>query len=367
MVVAILLVLGGVARAVLPNVVRDYVNRTLDRSLAYQGRIGGIEIRLWRGAYAIHNVRISHRLANVPVPFFAAREVDFSIQWDALIHGRIVGQFVLQQPQLNFVAQGGQSEGQTGVGGPWLQMIRDLFPFTINSVLIQDGSVHFRSYGSATGVNVYLSHLNGSIDDLSNITDQTKPLITTVQATALAMDQAELQLKMTLDPFSYRPTFHLALRLLGLDVTRLNDLALAYGKFDFKHGWFDLVLEGDSKEGQITGYVKPLFRDLTVFSLTQDLKEDTVLQFFWQALVGATTTIFRNIPRNQFGTLIPFTGDASGTTTADIPATVGNMLRNAFVRAYLPRLQATQTTAPQLQFQPASFIEFLSTTANQTE
>ena len=81
------------------------------------------------------------------------------------------------------------------------------------------------------------------------------------------------------------------LRLLGLDVTKLNDLALTYGKFNFKRGWFDLVLETDSKEGQMTGYVKPLFRNLRVFSLTQDIKEDSVLQFFWQALVGTATGV----------------------------------------------------------------------------
>src|SRR5438105_10557717 len=115
---------------------------------------------------------------------------------------------------------------------------------------------------------------------------------------------------MTLDPFSYRPTFHMGLRLLGLDVTQINNLALAYGKFDFKRGWFDLVLETDCKEGQMTGYVKPLFRNLKVFSLTQDIKEDNPLIFFWQALVGTATTLLKNQSRDQFGTMIPVTGEA---------------------------------------------------------
>ena len=109
------------------------------------------------------------------------------------------------------------------------------------------------------------------------------------------MDQAKLEYKMTLDPFSYRPTFHMATRLLGLDVTKINDLALTYGKFDFKRGWFDLVIESDAKEGQIIGYAKPLFRNLKVFSLSEDLKEDNVLEFFWQAIIGAATSLFKNI------------------------------------------------------------------------
>jgi len=363
-ILLVIALLGGVVRALLPSVVRHYVNRTLDRNLLYAGRIGEIQIHLLRGAYSIHDVHISQRTGNVPVPFFSARAVDFSIQWNALVHRRVVGQVLMLQPQINFVASSNQNESQTGARGPWLEMIRDLFPFTINSAVIQDGSVHFRTYQSQKPVDVYLSHLNGSIDDLSNIKDQTNPLVATVQVSALAMDQAKLDCKMTLDPFSYRPTFHLALRLIGLDVTKLNDLALTYGKLEFKRGWFDLVIEADSKEGQLTGYVKPLFRDLRVFSLSQDLKEDNVLQFFWQALVGGTTSLLKNFSRDQFGTLIPFTADASGTTTADIFATIGNILRNAFVRAYLPRLEpGSEKTVQDFHFDEPAVVEELSTTA----
>ena len=175
------------------------------------------------------------------------------------------------------------------------------------------------------------------------------------------MDQAKLDFKMTLDPFSYRPTFHMALRLLGLDVTKINDLALAYGKFDFKRGWFDLVIEADSKEGQMTGYVKPLFRNLKVSQCAQDIKEDNILQFFWQALVGFTTNILKNRSRDQFGTLIPFSADATTATSTDIIATIGNILRNAFVRAYLPRVENQPQSTDEIQFGAPDFTENLST------
>jgi hypothetical protein len=356
-----LVVLLGTARALLPWFVRDYVNRTLDRNVLYEGRIGDVGIHLWRGAYSIENVKISKRTGNVPTPFFMARRLDFAMQWNALLHGRIVGQLVMQQPELNFISDPDEGQSQSGDGGPWLEMIRDLFPFKINRAFIQNGSVHFRTFQSQKPVDVYLSHLEASIDDLGNIRDQTNPLVTTVQATALAMDQAKLELKMRLDPFSYRPTFHFVVRLIGLDVTKLNDLSLVYGKFDFKRGWFDLVIEADDKEGQLTGYVKPLFRNLKIFSLGQDLKEDDVLQFFWQALLGGTTTILKNFSRDQFGTLIPFRADTSSSTTTDIIATIGNILRNAFVRAYLPRLEPDKSPENMLQFEAPSFTEELST------
>jgi hypothetical protein len=266
---------------------------------------------------------------------------------------------IMEQPELNFVDAPSEGETQTGTGGPWLEMIKDLFPFKINSAVIHNGAVHFLAFQSKKPVDVYLSELEASIDNLSNIRSETTPLVATVKAKALAMDQAQFEFNMTLDPFSYRPTFHLMLRLLGLDVTKINDLALAYGKFDFKRGWFDLVVEADSKEGRLTGYVKPLFRNLKVFSLTEDLKENNVLEFFWQALVGLVTTAFKNQSRDQFGTLIPFSANATGGST-DILATLGNLLRNAFIRAYLPRLETSAESNQGLTFEPPDISDPIS-------
>jgi hypothetical protein len=344
------LVIASVGRAILPRVVRDYVNRTLDRNQLYSGKIGELQIHLWRGAYSIQDISISKRTGNVPVPFFVGRRVEFSILWKALFHRRVVGQFLMVQPEINFVDAPSEAETQSGAGGPWLKMIKDLFPFKINTAIIQDGSVHFRTYQKEKPVDVYLSHLEGVIDNLGNIRNETTPLAATVQATAVAMDDAKFEFNMTLDPFSYKPTFHMATRLLGLDLTKINDLARTYGKFDFERGWLDLVIETDSKEGQVTGYLKPLFRNPKIFSLTEDIKDENIFEFFWQALVGATTNLFKNWSRDQFGTLIPFSGDASGTT-ADILATIGNILRNAFVRAYLPRLESGQNSVDGIRFQ----------------
>jgi len=350
----------GTGRALMPWAVRNYVNRTLDKNQLYAGSIGPIEIHLWRGAYSIREMRISKRTGSVPVPLFAAKRIDFAIQWDALLHRKIVGRMLIDEPELNFVDAPTEGETQTGTGGPWLQLVQDLFPFDINRAVVRGGSIHFRAYQSKKPVDVYLSEVNGSVDNLTNIRREINPLVATVNVSGLMMDQAKLELKVTLDPFSYRPSFHLAMRLLGLDVTKINDLALAYGKFDFKRGWFDLVVEADAKEGQLNGYVKPLFRDLKVFSLKEDIKEDNVLQFFWQALVHSVTAIFKNQSRDQFGTLIRFTGSMEGKTSVDLLQTIGNVLRNAFIRAYLPKLEGGSDTVGGLTFMPADLSDPIS-------
>jgi hypothetical protein len=340
-------------------VVRWYVNRAIDRSVVYEGRIGDVDLHLWRGAYTIRDIQLNKTTGNVPVPLFSAPRVDLAVQWDAVFHGRMVGQITMDQPELNFVDADNSAESQTGDGGPWLQIIEDLFPFKINRAAVRDGAIHFRTFTRRRPVDVYIDHLDAAVDDLTNIRDDLTPLVTTVTAKGLAMDQAKFEYRMKLDPFSYRPTFHMAVRLLGLDVTKINELALAYGKFDFKRGWFDLIVEVESKEGRATGYVKPLFRNLRVFSLARDVKEDNALRFFWQGLVGLTTQILKNHPRDQFGTLIPFRGDLTAPGT-DVLAAIGNILRNAFVRAYLPRLQGGTLDVGGMEFDPPSIEDPVS-------
>src|SRR4051812_7825958 len=87
-IVLVLAVLLAVVRAILPWGVRKYVNRTLDRNDLYEGKIGQVQIHLWRGAYSIHDIKISKRTGDIPVPFFSAKTVDFSIEWKALRHRR---------------------------------------------------------------------------------------------------------------------------------------------------------------------------------------------------------------------------------------------------------------------------------------
>ena len=72
---------------------------------------------------------------------------------------------------------------------------------------------------------LYVNQHREAMPRALDLKDDTNPLVATVQATATAMDEAKLKFKMTLKPFSYRPTFHFAARLLGLDVTKINDLA----------------------------------------------------------------------------------------------------------------------------------------------
>ena len=171
LVLAFLLIM---ARAAMPVYVRWYVNRTIDKNPLYDGQIGEIDIHLYRGAYSIHDIRLIKTTGTVPVPLFSSKRLDLALEWKELLHGKIVGRVVMDQPELNFVDSGDESQSQTGAGGPWLDMLRELTPFKLNALFIKQGSIHFRAFDRDPPVDVYLSHLDASLENLTNVRDETR-------------------------------------------------------------------------------------------------------------------------------------------------------------------------------------------------
>ena len=56
----------------------------------------------------------------------------------------------------------------------------------------------------------------------------------------------------------------------------MNDLLRAYGNFDVTAGFFSFYTELHVKDNAISGYVKPLFRDMKVYDKRKD-KEKSAL------------------------------------------------------------------------------------------
>ena len=141
-----LLFLLVIVRALLPFWVRDYVNRKLSEVPEYRGHVAAVTLHLWRGAYQIHHVEIVKTTGHVPVPFFSAPLIDFSVQWRALLDGACVGNMDFFDPQMNFVNAPSKANSQVGVDKPWPRKIKELYPLKINRFTVHDGEVHYRDF-----------------------------------------------------------------------------------------------------------------------------------------------------------------------------------------------------------------------------
>jgi len=340
--ILVTLVLALVAgRLALPSIVKNYVNRQLNKSEEYGGSVGYIEIHLWRGAYSIHDLRILRRTGKTSSPFFTEPKLDLSIEWKEIFHGALVGEVALDRPQLNFEVGPTRSETQNGSEVRWDEILEKLFPFKLNRLQIDGGQVHFRNPHAAPPVDIFVEHLTATATNLTNSRDLTQALPAGVNARGVALGAGQFYFHLQLNPLAPAPTFELTTQLTNVNLVALNDFLKAYGKFDVERGKFSMFTSFAAKEGNFDGYLKVFFENLDVFEWEKE-RQKGALQVFWQAIVGTLTTIFKNQPNDRLATTIPITGSFQKTNVHIWPA-VTTLLRNAFIRALVPKIDQKVT------------------------
>ncbi len=327
--VALLVIAFIVVHTYLASWSLNYVNNLLANDIrGYQGSVQSINIDLYRGAYRVNKLVLNKKTGNIPTPFVAIDAVDFSVQWSALLHGRVVASITLIQPVVNFAVT--KSAEQNGSEVDWTKTIRDLVPIDINYVRFRDGTITYQDFSSTPQVNIYIRHMNGEVRNLRNVVDQGNPLPSSLDVKGSSIGNGNLKIDGHMNILKQTPDMNLLLSLENVDLPALNNYSEAYAAFDFKSGDFSLYAQLATKGGQISGYVKPIAKHLEV----DVLKTANPVQIAWDTTVAAILKIFTNPTKDQFATRVNLEGNLNGTgVNTDIWSALGGILRNAFISA----------------------------------
>ena len=187
------------------------------------------------------------------MPFFAAPAVDIRIEWGALMHGGIVGGAVFRSPVINLVDAAGEKGQQTGQGVSWREQLESLMPVRLDEVLVHDGTLHFRNFGSDPPVDFAVERIEGRILNLTNVRDEEVSSAAKIDVTARMLTSAPTEVHATFDPFAPLSSFKLALRIADIDVTQANDLLAAYAKLDVVSGTGNLSWSSRLGTSSLTG------------------------------------------------------------------------------------------------------------------
>ena len=324
------------ARLVLPLAVKAYVNHKLNQAQDYAGKIGGVSMRLWRGGYRIHQVEILKKTGGVQSPLFSASEVDLSIEWRELLHGAVVGEVILWQPQVNFVMGPTPQQTQNGKDERWGKMLQSLFPFNLNRVEISQGEIHFQNQFSEPPVDIYLKQISATATNLTNARELKQKLPSGLVARGSTVGGGQLSLQLQMNPLEATPTYEINCGLTNVNLVALNDFLRAYGKFDVARGDFALYTSVAASQGAYEGYFKVFFNDLDIFEWEKERKKN-VLEVFWQAIVGGVAVVLKNQSKDQLATKVPISGSYSNSSVGVWTATA-TLLQNAFIHALVPKL-----------------------------
>ena len=316
-------------RLYLPIWLTDYVNKTLNNIPGYRGGVQTIDVHLYRGAYQIHGLTLKKVNAGVPVPFLDIATVDLSLQWGALFDGRVVSDVHLYRPIINFAKGKGGGE-QTGKETNWNDPIKKLMPIDINLVEIVNGKITFKDFGSRPPVDIYITDLNGTLNELRNTEDAHVALPSSMNFTGNSIGKGKLAVKGKLNVLTPEVDMDIDGKLEHADLTAFNSFSNAYGAINFKKGRMDLYTELAVKGGKVDGYVKPIVSDLSVDRVPEGTNP---VQILWSTVATFLIEIFTNQPHDQFATKVPLSGSLDKIQTSFWP-TLGGIFRNAFVEAF---------------------------------
>jgi hypothetical protein len=303
----------------------------------YTGRIEDVNIALLRGAYQIEGMNIQKVNGSVKEPFILLPLTDLSIEWKSLLKGKVVGEVVIHNGEINFAFSNDESASQTGTENDWTQVVKDLMPFEINRFAIVNGQIDLANVIGEAGTDLSMKNFQLQIENIRNVEEKGVRLPSPVKASGdlqgyggkLNFDADMMLLKQTPD-FDYNLSFN------NVQLVELNKLAQEYAGIDFEKGTINIYSELAMYDGKLEGYVKPLTKDMKIFKLKEENNKEKkrgVGGFIKELLAEGGKEILENQKKEQVATNIPLQGDVSSVNTSIWPI-LGGMVRNAYIEAF---------------------------------
>ncbi len=204
-----------------------------------------------------------------------------------------------------------------------------------NGFLTTHGQVEFApTVKTARIEDLLIDRLSGANLRVMNLSNKTSEGRAVADLTGNFMGSGKTVAHATFRPQRTGADFDLNLKIEDTQMTAMNDLWRAYGKFDVVGGEFSVYTQLKVKDGRINGYVKPLFKDMKVYDKEQD-KNKTFFKKLYEKTIEGLSKLLRNKKRQEVVTVADISGPVS-SPHASPTEIISKLLENAFVKAILP-------------------------------
>ncbi len=323
-IIAVLIVL----RLALPYIVKNYVNNVLADIPGYYGQVDDIDLSIIRGAYTINGMYLNTVNANSEVPFLDFNKTDISIEWKALIHGKIVSEINMFEPTIIYVFEDQHDTTGQANTEDWSKALTNLVLIDVNLLTIEKGKFAFLQLQADPNIDLNLSNVNLVASNLRNVVEKTRTLPSNIHATATSIGNGNVILNGDMNLVKEIPDMDISFSLENADAKALNDFTNHYAGIDFDEGSFDLFGELAIADGYLKGSFKPILKNARLIG-----KDDGFLKTLWEGFVGFFKFALKNHKQDTLATKIPIEGDLNNVKTKIWP-TVSRIFRNAWIKAY---------------------------------
>jgi Domain of Unknown Function (DUF748) len=231
------------------------------------------------------------------------------------------------------------------------RMLRGITPLDVDHIDILDGQVAFVDVSRPERPELWLHDLQLSVENLTTRVHlgDGRPVLLTASGTLAR--SGSVSIFITAEPFEKGLSFSGRLAVVGLETAELYRFIEPATKLQAPHGTIDIFVEFDCRNGELTGGVKPVLKNVEIRPAT---KNPFIVLESWAADLAVKIFSDRVPDRNAVAAVVPIKGTLTGPDIQLWP-TIFGVMRNAFVEgltsgyAHLPPVTAPakQTVAAQ--------------------
>lgn len=327
-IIAAIILLLIAFRIYLPTLVKNQINKTLANIPGYYGHVEDIDIDLYRGAYVIKEMYLNKGTAKTQVKFLNFPQNDISIEWKSILKGKIVSEIIMTNPEVIYVFEDQKQKSSDADVDDWTKALTDIVPIDINHFEIHKGKLAFVELQADPNIDLQITNLEMTADNLRNIVSTTKTLPSPIKATGTSFGNGNLAIDGNINLIKEIPDMDLSLSLKSANATALNDLTNHYVGIDFDKGRFELFSEIAIADGYLKGYIKPLLTNSKLIG-----KKDGILETIWEGFVGFFKFVLKNQKTDTLALKIPIEGDLKEVKTSSW-ATFISIIENGWIKGF---------------------------------
>jgi hypothetical protein len=209
--------------------------------------------------------------------------------------------------------------------------------FKVNHAQITNGTIAYRDDAGHSAYRLYVSRLDLLLSHLSDHPDQG---ICTLKLKGLFMGSGETSVVGDFRPQHQRPDFEITVAMENMQMSSVNDFLRRYGRLEVRSGQLSVYSQSVVRDGQISGYIKPLFTNLQFHKSEQDKRQSGFRQVYQSAVKGAAK-LLRNPKTQTVATKIDLSGKIEKPKLSTIQALL-QLINNAFAKAIVPGFDQQQ-------------------------
>jgi hypothetical protein len=326
---AVLVGLIVAIRMVLDPVATHVTRKAIAGMEGFDGEFQRVHVTIFSPGYTITRIKLIEAPGGSwRQPLFYAEQVHVGLDMRELLHGRLLANLRVVEPKVIVVQRPAVKTKKAPARPPDLStQLGKVAPLKVARVEVVRGELLFRDATSEGEPELWVHRLEATAENLATRAKLAGGRPATVSAHGTLGRSGDLSMFVTADPFAQPLAFAGRGELRGLDVRELYDFIAPKLKMQVTGGEINMFTEFTSRDGEITGAVKPVLKNVDVKPIEGG---------FWNRVKAdladsAVKLASDRVPgRNAVATTVPIKGKITNPNVQLWPAVMG-VMRNAFI------------------------------------